>query len=121
MAAAQILRQPYWDWAANHGLPRATVLQNLTITGPDGQINVRNPLYSYRFQKHENATGFAGQLSNYSETVRCPLPGGTDNDPEIANSNLDLPYLALASQTVRFSLLELGGCLAPELPGDQWT
>lgn len=73
--------------------------------GPRGPLTVRNPLYSYRWQRKENETGFGtSSLSLYTETVRCPLPDGADDDFDIANSNLEAPSLALASQTVGYLL-----------------
>lgn len=100
VAAAKTLRQPYWDWASNPSLPAAVMTETLTINGPQGQIVVRNPLYSYRFHKRETTGGFDGPLLNYSQTVRCPLPGGTDNDVVMANEKLNDLSLNLAPDTV---------------------
>jgi hypothetical protein len=69
--------------------------------GPYGPLTVRNPLYSYRWQRKENEAGFGtSSLSLYTETVRCPVLDGADDDFDVANSYLDSPSLALASQTV---------------------
>lgn len=106
LKAAQTLRQPYWDWAADPNLPVAVTRPQLNITTPYGLLTVRNPLYSYRWQRKENGTGFENtSLSSYAETVRCPLLNGADDDFDIANSNLEAPSLGLASQTVRITLL----------------
>lgn len=100
LKAAQTLRQPYWDWAADPNLPVAVTRPQLNITTPYGLLTVRNPLYSYRWQRKENGTGFENtSLSSYAETVRCPLLNGADDDFDIANSNLEAPSLGLASQT----------------------
>ncbi|CAK1367039.1 Tyrosinase [Cercospora beticola] len=53
-AAAQALRAPFWDWAANPdqgstALPPFISGQQVTIEGPNGQETVDNPLYSYHF------------------------------------------------------------------------
>ncbi len=65
---------------------------------------MRNPLSSYQFQKTPSGAGFGGALANYSETVRCPVEGGTD-DSELSDADLNLPSLALTSQTVGYPVL----------------
>jgi tyrosinase len=100
-AAAKTLRQPYWDWAAYHSLPRAAILRNLTINGPNGPSTIRNPLSSYQFQIIPLGSGFSGPLATYPETVRCPVEGGSDMDSALSDTNLNLPALGLTSMTVR--------------------
>lgn len=64
-------------------------------------MTIRNPLYSYRFQKTSSVAGLGGgPLARYSETVRCPLGGDTD-DATLSDAQLNDPRLALTSQTVR--------------------
>ncbi|KAK0628971.1 hypothetical protein B0T17DRAFT_488166 [Bombardia bombarda] len=79
-AAAQTLRQPYWDWASDARLPRAVLAVNVTVNGPDGgKITLRNPLYSYRFQPGSVQTGFGGYLAGLPETARCRGADGRNN------------------------------------------
>ncbi|KAI0133618.1 tyrosinase precursor [Xylariales sp. AK1849] len=52
MLAAQALRVPYWDWAADATLPPATTQPRVTIKSPGGQLNIPNPLYNYRWQHY---------------------------------------------------------------------
>jgi tyrosinase len=106
-SAAQTLRQPYWDWAVEHILPIAAILPNLTIQGPDGPNTIRNPLYSYRFQKQPAGSGFGGVLSTYPETVRCPVKGSLDNNAALSDINLNLADAGLTGLTVRNFLLFL--------------
>lgn len=105
-AAALSLRQPYWDWAADHDLPLAAILPNLTVNSPGGPTTVGNPLSSYRFHKPPSGNGFGGALAKYAETVRCPVGGETD-DPTLSDADLNLPSLALTSQTVSRPAVDL--------------
>ncbi|KAK1759632.1 Di-copper centre-containing protein [Echria macrotheca] len=92
-AAAQTLRQPYWDWAAEAKLPTAATLLNITVNGPGGPVTLRNPLYSYRFQRLGVLAAFGGTLSQSPETVRCGgLQGnnGTESDRSMMSVAKDL-------------------------------
>jgi tyrosinase len=73
VAAAKTLRIPYWDWARDPKLPKSTTAQQITINTPTGRKTIRNPLYSYRFQKFPfTYANFGGTLGNYAQTMRCP-------------------------------------------------
>ncbi|KAK8014508.1 tyrosinase precursor [Apiospora arundinis] len=50
-AAAESFRVPYWDWAADYRLPTSTTDQRVTVKGPHGQVDIPNPLYSYKWQE----------------------------------------------------------------------
>ncbi|KAJ4293812.1 hypothetical protein N0V88_005325 [Collariella sp. IMI 366227] len=71
VAAAQTLRQPYWDWAAEPTLPPAVNYAHVTVRGPRGLVEMANPLYTYRFQRPAVELGFGGALAEYTETIRC--------------------------------------------------
>ncbi|KAK5652239.1 hypothetical protein OQA88_10736 [Cercophora sp. LCS_1] len=73
-SAAETLRFPFWDWAADSQLPPVVTQPTITINAPAGPTAISNPLYSYKFATHpftdpdflENAS-----LAQFSETKRC--------------------------------------------------
>ncbi|KAH6640594.1 hypothetical protein F5144DRAFT_482480 [Chaetomium tenue] len=71
VGAAQTLRQPYWDWAADSTLPPATYAINVTVRAPCGVIEMANPLRGYRFQQLPLESSFGGFLATYPQTIRC--------------------------------------------------
>ncbi|KAK0743131.1 hypothetical protein B0T18DRAFT_327692 [Schizothecium vesticola] len=84
-AAAQVLRQPFWDWASQPALPVAVTIAHVTVTGPEGPVTIRNPLYNYGFRRKSDVKdlGF-GQ----NTTLRCPGTDGnnaTESDRRMAN------------------------------------
>ncbi|KAK0709679.1 hypothetical protein B0T26DRAFT_805332 [Lasiosphaeria miniovina] len=78
LAAAQTLRQPFWDWASDPRLPDAVTTANTTVNGPRGKLTLRNPLYSYQFQRPAVEASFGGPLTRYPETIRCIGQGGNN-------------------------------------------
>ncbi|KAK0672032.1 hypothetical protein QBC41DRAFT_38689 [Cercophora samala] len=88
MAAAESLRQPYWDWAMNPTLPPAATRINMTVRAPEGLRVIPNPLYTYRFQRLDVQKGFGGQLTQYPQTIRCPGSGGVLNNATESNTLL---------------------------------
>lgn len=77
--AAANLRMPYWDWAAKacsgSVLPTSISGQQITITGPNGQQTLDNPLYSYTFEDPSNLV--YGPFTSWDKTLRYP----SSNDP----------------------------------------
>ncbi|KAI5778604.1 hypothetical protein EDC01DRAFT_634702 [Geopyxis carbonaria] len=73
-AAAKRVRLPYWDWAAVPGLPAVVSERNIDVVKPvGGAVTIRNPLYSYRFQRADyRARYFSGDYEGLAETVRWP-------------------------------------------------
>lgn len=98
-AAAQTLRQPYWDWASQANLPNAVTLVNITVNGPHGTVTVRNPLNSYRFQRPSVLSGFGGDLAQSLDTVRCGGPRG--NNGTRSNEMMEAVAKDLTSYVVR--------------------
>ncbi|KAK0707522.1 hypothetical protein B0H67DRAFT_670703 [Lasiosphaeris hirsuta] len=88
-AAAQTLRQPYWDWASQPRLPTAAMVANVTVNGPGGMVTLRNPLYSYRFQRQSAESGFGGPLAELQETVRCPETQGLGHNVTASDEQMD--------------------------------
>ncbi|PHH78497.1 hypothetical protein CDD80_6765 [Ophiocordyceps camponoti-rufipedis] len=86
--AAEVLRQPYWDWASDSDVPPSLVPANLSINTPQGRMDVQNPLAGYKFP--ENA--LKGEFGDFN-----PGPGGRQavarcvkplSFPESANSRM---------------------------------
>lgn len=98
-AAAQNLRLPYWDWGLQARLPTAATVKNVTVNGPEGNLTLRNPLYSYRFQRPSVLSQFGGELSEYPETVRCGGPGS--NNATVSNQLLSDVATTLVNYVVR--------------------
>ncbi|KAL8405674.1 hypothetical protein RB596_004511 [Gaeumannomyces avenae] len=91
-AAAATWRAPYWDWAANPTLPQVASTPNITVNGPDGQVTVPNPLWSYKWQQYPlNSNWFPTSqdrnLWGWPETTRQPNSRG-NSQINIVNSNL---------------------------------
>ncbi|CAJ2505321.1 Uu.00g127150.m01.CDS01 [Anthostomella pinea] len=105
LAAAQILRLPYWDWATDPTLPSSSTLENITVNGPKGPLELHNPLYNYRWQTYPlNQSQFPGYGSFGPVTTR---DGSGGFDPDYVNSDLqnatdrikDSVYRTFASTT----------------------
>lgn len=80
--AADQIRQPYWDWAANSVPPDQVIaLKQVSITGPDGRkVTVNNPLFHYTF--HPVDDSFPAPYSGWPSTIRQPTstrPNATDS------------------------------------------
>ncbi|KAI9151806.1 Tyrosinase [Paramyrothecium foliicola] len=93
--AADRLRAPYWDWALDSDVPDITTLSRIRINVPNGdrlrQIEVDNPLYTFRFPR----AALDGDYGNFDSsrrerTYRCPSPRSY---PDTANQNMEgRPY-----------------------------
>ncbi|KAL8357530.1 hypothetical protein RB598_002374 [Gaeumannomyces tritici] len=103
-AAARRVRIPYWDWAAGGSgdsarLPEAVTAREVTVTTPSGRASVRNPLYSYRFQRRPDESGMPNDTlgARFGETKRGPTANGTD-DFGAVNAQLEAHAGTLARQ-----------------------
>ncbi|KAH7312343.1 hypothetical protein B0I35DRAFT_356410 [Stachybotrys elegans] len=88
--AADRLRAPYWDWADNDDVPPATVPQRVRINVVSGtrlrQVEVDNPLASYRFSRDVTNGNFGTfETGGRNMTYRCPSPRSYPYD---ANRNM---------------------------------
>ncbi|KAI0441851.1 hypothetical protein F4803DRAFT_562735 [Xylaria telfairii] len=102
--AAQKLRLPYWDWASDPALPPSTTRENITVNGPNGEINLHNPLYSYRWQTYPlNETQFPGKGEMGPETTRDE--GGNDMTKFIKDS----VYRTFSSATTYDQMASMAG------------
>ncbi|KAI8950282.1 Di-copper centre-containing protein [Xylaria longipes] len=102
--ASQKLRLPYWDWASDPTLPPSTTQENITVNGPEGEINLHNPLYSYRWQTYPlNETQFPGHGEIGPETTR--QGGGNDMTKFIKDS----VYRTFSSTTTWDEMASMAG------------
>lgn len=92
--AAHTLRVPYWDWAVDPVLPPAVTATTMTVNGPQGSKTIRNPLYSYQFQKFPFANygyaNFGGSIGEYPQTMRCPTTNDGSAVSQFGNVNSNL-------------------------------
>ncbi|KAM4055861.1 tyrosinase [Hirsutella rhossiliensis] len=73
--AAEILRTPFWDWAANPQVPKSTVPSTLKINTAHGRRSVKNPLAGYVYPK-DALKGAFGEFkpTPRNRVGRCPPP-----------------------------------------------
>ncbi|KAF3932010.1 Tyrosinase [Dactylellina cionopaga] len=74
VAAAKLIRWPYWDWAdsAIKGhLPPVVTTTTIQVTAPEGQKTINNPFYTYKFKGTE-ASNIPGYYNGASKVVRGP-------------------------------------------------
>lgn len=67
-AAAEEVRLPYWDWASaqtQSRIPGVVKQPSISVTSPNGQATISNPLFSYRFSNPQPSSSGLG-----TETVR---------------------------------------------------
>ncbi|KAL5598596.1 hypothetical protein BROUX41_003478 [Berkeleyomyces rouxiae] len=80
--AADRLRSPYWDWAADFNVPPVSTLPELTIPKPNingsSLVNatIANPLYSFKFPTEAMNGEFGGWTPSSDHTRRCPDSNG---------------------------------------------
>ncbi|KAH8724533.1 common central domain of tyrosinase-domain-containing protein [Phaeosphaeriaceae sp. PMI808] len=91
--AAQTLRMPYWDWAmeTNGGPTVPTTIrdQQVTVTKPQGQVTIANPLYSYSWGNSlPNEIG-GGPWNNNPFTLRRPVANPTRSNNNEMNGRFD--------------------------------
>lgn len=86
--AADNLRVPYWDWAAESRVPDAVLPETMKIkaarNGVVEDVDVPNPFNTYNFPKAAT-TGQWGSFSRDDKIRHCPAP---KKYPESANDEL---------------------------------
>jgi tyrosinase len=90
---------PYWDWAQEtNGGPTVPTLmrdQTVTVTKPNGQQTIANPLYSYSFgQSLPNEIG-GGPWNNWPITLRRPVANPTRSNNNEMNGRFDSMRVSL--------------------------
>lgn len=99
VAAAQLLRFPYWDWAAadtQSHLPSIVKQSTVVVTAPTGQKTINNPLYSYNFKSGENSV-FSSPYNTLSRTIRGASRSLVDNE-STADLNMQSGFQTRRSQ-----------------------
>ncbi|KAG8945788.1 hypothetical protein FRC03_001635 [Tulasnella sp. 419] len=87
--AAQRLRAPYWDWAAQgQAVPPDEIINmpQVTITTPSGRQSVTNPFWGYTF--HPIDPSFGAPFSGWRKTLRRPAsnsPNAKDDPVALKN------------------------------------
>jgi len=84
MQAAEELRAPFWDWAADATVPAVTVPPKMKVKFPNGQgvgeREVDNPLFTFKIPQSV-VDGEYGSFDsdNRNTTMRCPAPQSYPN------------------------------------------
>jgi tyrosinase len=107
--AADNLRMPYWDWAADPRMPDFISVANVQITTPTGITSVRNPLSSYRFKRYPLDTRQfpPTSLSVFPQTVRSPLTNTANVVSDVTGINSLMLGGNLMQRTVcRISMID---------------
>ncbi|KJZ74666.1 hypothetical protein HIM_06016 [Hirsutella minnesotensis 3608] len=93
--AADTLRVPFWDWASDQAVPRATVPGRISVNMPSGQgvraTEIENPLSTFRFPRQALQGDYgAWDSQNRPRIQHC---AGNFQYPDSADSNLrSRPY-----------------------------
>jgi len=84
--AASTLRMPYWDWAQDpvdgNVVPTTMRDQTVTVTKPQGQVTIANPLYSYSWGDRMPDEMGGGPWDSFPRTLRRPV-----SNPTRSNNN----------------------------------
>ncbi|KAF4592463.1 tyrosinase 2 [Ophiocordyceps camponoti-floridani] len=70
--AAQQLRAPYWDWAADYRVPPSTYQARVNVFTPQGRQWLQNPLVSYSYPPEALRGDFTYFRPGSQQIVRCP-------------------------------------------------
>jgi tyrosinase len=92
--AASTLRMPYWDWAMDPGQGQPTVptfvrSARITVTKPQGRVEIANPLYSYSWGNSMPAEMGGGPWNSYPVTLRRPVSNPTRSNNNEMNARFD--------------------------------
>ncbi|EGP84531.1 tyrosinase, partial [Zymoseptoria tritici IPO323] len=99
VAAAGVLRLPFWDWASTSEsnsttLPTYITESQITIEGPNGQETIDNPLYKFSFTSQEVSSNYYEVFTTWLQTYRYPSTNGNS-----AESNNDQAAANMAAQS----------------------
>ncbi|KAI1379815.1 common central domain of tyrosinase-domain-containing protein [Hypoxylon crocopeplum] len=84
--AANVLRIPYWDWAAKPWLPDIVAMPFRIVQTPRGPVNMSNPLYRYTFPDG-TIEGLRAAASIHKEDPIIWTTGATMRCPQLADHN----------------------------------
>lgn len=111
VSAAERLRAPYWDWAADYNIPSCASASTMSVYVPGGSgvvaQSITNPLLSFRFPS--GASQRFGQVVDSSlsstATVRCSAAAAGS---ELAGDNLKDQVYSSFTRSTTFSQLSAG-------------
>ncbi|EPS96866.1 hypothetical protein FOMPIDRAFT_1018575 [Fomitopsis schrenkii] len=88
--AAENFRVPYWDWAlpipaGQPAVPKEMRTTTVSITTPQGEKDVQNPVHSFTFTSKYPYTTFDAPFNGWQTTLRYPTSAQPD-----AKSQMDL-------------------------------
>jgi tyrosinase len=98
--ASATLRMPYWDWAMDPGNGQPTVPtsmrnQQVSVTKPNGQVTIANPLYSYSWGNTLPSEIGGGPWDNNPFTLRRPVANPTRSNNNEMNGRFDNQRISL--------------------------
>ncbi|KAF1920346.1 common central domain of tyrosinase-domain-containing protein [Ampelomyces quisqualis] len=98
--AASTLRMPYWDWAQDPGNGQPTVPTTIrdpqvTVTKPQGQVQIANPLYSYTWGKSLPNEMGGGPWNSWPTTLRRPVANPTRSNNNEVNARMNSIRISL--------------------------
>ncbi|VDC03107.1 unnamed protein product [Peniophora sp. CBMAI 1063] len=105
-SAAESLRSPYWDWAANIIPPPEVIeLTEVTIIMPNGSKQaVENPLFTYQF--HPISQGFdQTPYERWNRTLRYPTSDGPDAKTDVGRMRAQLASSQSNVRTSAYAML----------------
>ncbi|KAF2011614.1 Di-copper centre-containing protein [Aaosphaeria arxii CBS 175.79] len=101
-AAARDLRMPYYDWARHPGngpaVPTSIRDQFVTVTKPQGQVSIKNPLYSYSWGDSLPSEMGGGPFGNFATTLRRPVTNPTRSNNNEMNARFTSLRQSLANR-----------------------
>jgi tyrosinase len=85
---------PYWDWAMDPGQGQPTVPtlirdQRVTVTKPQGRVEIANPLYSYSWGNSLPNEMGGGPWNSFPTTLRRPVSNPTRSNNNEMNARFD--------------------------------
>jgi tyrosinase len=80
VAAANNLRQPFWDWADKITPPdEVLTLDQVEYIAPNGQTQtMENPFRRYKFHSKESVSEFPEKFKQWDRTLRHPTTQAAD-------------------------------------------
>ncbi|KAI5792061.1 hypothetical protein FPQ18DRAFT_389582 [Pyronema domesticum] len=107
-AAAQKVRLPYWDWAAEDtrsAIPAVMMQPNIQVSRPNPRtgvaqrVTIRNPLFAYNFSNQQlQRQYFQGFFQTTPRTLRSPISPRADNNAA-SDATMRIQYPARRQNT----------------------
>ncbi|KJX97601.1 hypothetical protein TI39_contig477g00009 [Zymoseptoria brevis] len=109
VAAAGVLRLPFWDWAStpesnSTTLPAYITESQITIEGPNGQETMDNPLYKFSFTSQEVSSNHYDVFTTWLQTYRYP---NSNANSAVSNNDQATANMAAQSASLRDQVYQL--------------